>query len=501
MAAVVDERTEIESHHDAASRRWRTLWRFHFYSGILSMPFIVFMALTGLVILYTQPFQDLTQRNLRVVTPASKVVSYDEQEHAVEVAFPKAAVLSVTVPPDRSHSTIFAIDDGSASGRDVFVNPYTGEVLGSVNSGAGLVKLSNRLHGYLNNQWNVKLPTVSALWDDGAVMRDYVLGDLVLEVLGVWTLVLVATGAYIYWPRRSAVGSARTGRGFLRVRWAKGGRARWRDLHGFAGILLIAGMVLTIISGLAWSTYWSPNFTSLANEISPNAWTDAPPSTLGERGDLDRLGNSIPWNTGDRPIPASYATKADGTQPAPLSLDDVVLVAQREHMKPGYTINFPSNETDATSQDTTYGSFTMSNSWPRKTGEVRDVFLDQFSGRTLAEQDAYGYGTVSYAMDTLVSTHMGTQLGIFSRILMTSVCVLALWSVVSAIAMYAKRRRKGTLGIPRRPAHVHLGVGLWIIVGLLCVVFPQWGVTALAILAFDHVVIQRTRLRTVFGQR
>jgi uncharacterized iron-regulated membrane protein len=260
-------------------------------------------------------------------------------------------------------------------------------------------------------------------------------------------------------------------------------------------------MVLTIISGLAWSTYWGPNFTALANEISPNSWTDAPASTLGTRGDLDRLGNTIPWNTGDRPIPASYATKDDGTQPAPLSLDDVVLVAAREHMKPGYTVNFPTNETDAKTKDTTYGSFTLSNSWPRKTGEARDVFLDQFSGKTLGQQDAYGYGTVSYGLDTLVSTHMGTQLGLFSRILMTSVCLLALWSVISAIVMYARRRRKGTLGLPRRPADVRLGWGLWVIVGLLCVVFPQWGVSALAILAFDHFVIQRTRLRSAFGQR
>jgi len=501
MTAVVDERAETSAEYDGASRRWRSLWRVHFYSGILSMPFIVFMALTGLVILYTQPFQDLTQRHLRVVTPAAKVVSYDEQAHAVEVAFPKATVVSVTVPRDRRHSTVVAIDDGSTSGRDVFVNPYTGEVLGSVNSGAGLVRLSNRLHGYLNNEWSLKLPTVSALWDDGAVMRDYQVGDFALEVLGVWTLVLMATGAYIYWPRRSAVGSARNRRGFLRVRWSKGGRARWRDLHGLAGVLLIVGMVLTIVSGLAWSTYWGPNFTALANEISPNSWTDAPSSTLGTRGDLDRLGNTIPWNTGDRPIPASYATKTDGSQPTPMSLDDVVRVAGREHMKPGYTINLPTNEEDAKSKETTYGSFTMSNSWPRRTGEARDVFLDQFSGRTLGEQDAYGYGAVSYGLDTLVSTHMGTQLGIFSRLLMTAVCLLAIWSVVSASAMYAKRRRSGTLGLPRRPADVHLGWGLWVIIGLLCVVFPEWGVSALAILALDHFVIQRTGLRRVFGQR
>jgi hypothetical protein len=34
------------------------------------------------------------------------------------------------------------------------------------------------------------------------------------------------------------------------------------------------------------------------------------------------------------------------------------------------------------------------------------------------------------------------------------------------------------------------------------VVFPQWGVTALAVLAVDRFVIRRVpRLRTAFGQR
>jgi uncharacterized iron-regulated membrane protein len=68
--------------------------------------------------------------------------------------------------------------------------------------------------------------------------------------------------------------------------------------------------------------------------------------------------------------------------------------------------------------------------------------------------------------------------------------------------MYAKRRRKGTLGLPRRPADVHLGRGLVVIAVVLGVVYPQWGASALLILGFDHFVIQRNgRLRRSFGQR
>ena len=48
-------------------------------------------------------------------------------------------------------------------------NPYTGKVLGTDEPGSGPIGLANRLHGYLNNDSIlISLPTVSALWDDGA---------------------------------------------------------------------------------------------------------------------------------------------------------------------------------------------------------------------------------------------------------------------------------------------------------------------------------------------
>lgn len=184
-----------------------------------------------------------------------------------------------------------------------------------------------------------------------------------------------------------------------------------------------------------------------------------------------------------------------------MRLNDIVDIAEDEGMKPGFSVYFPTNVTDDAGE-TTYGAFTVSNSWPRKTGEARDLYLDQFSGKTLDKQEAYGYGAIGHGMDALVSTHMGTQLGIFTRIMMTTLCVLAICSVSSALVMFTKRRRPGTIGLPRRPADVHLPRRLALIAGAAAVVFPQWGVTALAVLGLDRFVIRRIpRLRAAFGQR
>ena len=488
----------------SSSRQWRALWRLHFYSGMFALPFILLMALTGLVILYTQPLEDAFQGDVRTVDAAQgEYLPYSQQEAAVEAAYPDATVYDMTVPSDREHSTRFWLDDGSTDGIHVFVDPYTGEVLGDVQLGGGIVGLSYRLHGYLNNDAiTVPLPAVSALWDDGAVMRDYVVGDLMLEVLGVWTLVLVGSGLYLFWPRKSRQSEGSKGRRRLvALRRGATGRARWRDLHGLAGLVLVPVMIITIVSGMGWSTYWADNFNSLAETLTPGRPAEQTASTHATRGDLDRFGNQIPWSTGDYPIPASYApATTDGSEPAPLGLDAMVRIAEAEGMKPGYTIAFPVNDVDEAGNPV-YGSFTLYNSWPRRTSEARDVFIDQFSGQKLDEQKVYGLGAVYEGMDTLVSLHMGTELGLFSRVLMTALCVLSIWMVISAFAMFWRRRRPGTLGLPRRPADPRFTWKLVAAGVTLGVVFPQWGVVALVVLGVDKLVVQRIpRLRRAFGQ-
>jgi uncharacterized iron-regulated membrane protein len=184
-----------------------------------------------------------------------------------------------------------------------------------------------------------------------------------------------------------------------------------------------------------------------------------------------------------------------------MSLDSVAAIGTQEGMRPGYTISFPKNATDDNG-GLVFGSFTLSNSWPRPTGQIQNLTLDQFTGNTLGDQGAEAMGNVSRGMDTLVMVHMGVQLGLIDRIFMTVLCVLAIWSSVSALVMFTKRRRPGSLGLPRRPVDLRLGRKIKVAGTVLGVMFPQWAATALLILGFDRFVIRRVpRLRMAFGQR
>ncbi len=493
---------------DKASRRWRAVWRTHFYAGILSMPILLMLAITGLVIMYTQPINDTVDRGIRTVSVGKSVTTYDKQAAAALRRFPKETIVSVVTPSKPTHATAF----GLSNGRDVFVDPYTAEVLGDADPDGGVVGLANRLHGTLNNETvTVPVPTAAGVFGPDPFFADIALGDVVVEIFACWGLILAASGVYLWWPRKR-----HTGKALFLPRLRKKGRARWRDLHAVPGFLLSFLLAFFVMTGLPWSGVWGSSFSFAAEKITPGSYPDQPGSTVAKLGDIDRFGNKINWALQGAPVPASpspddgphdgHGTDGSsgtgtekGTEAAALSIDGVVKAGQAEGLRPGFAIAMPEDVTE--NGKTLYGSYAASNPWPSRSQHARSVYFDQFSGETIGEQKLYGVGAISTVSDYGVNTHMGTQFGLINRVVMTTACFALIWSVISGLTMYLKRRRKGTLGLPRRPRELKLANRLILISVLLGVVFPLWGVSALLVLGLDKFVIRRnSTLRTAFGQ-
>ncbi len=355
------------------SRRWRTVWRVHFYAGVFALPMLVLLSITGLVILYTEPINNAFGADLRKVVPAGAPVTLDAQREAVETAFPDLHVSGVTTPKSADLSTVFAVTSDDEHFRDVYVNPYTGVVLGSLQQGSGIVGLANRLHGTLNNDsLKVPLPMLTGILGDGPAFASVPVGEMAVEIWACWGLVLAGTGIFLWWPRKAGTGKAM----FLPslARFRKGGRARWRDLHAVPGILFAGVLMFFVSTGLPWSSYWGDNWSAASSDITPAPRFDEPASTLARTGDLDRFGNRIEWSVRNVPVPASDptagsdasgglghpahpehgpagtptastaaepATVVEAGLPAPLSLDRVAEIAWVERMQPGYSIALP----------------------------------------------------------------------------------------------------------------------------------------------------------------
>ena len=485
----------------------RRIWRLHFWVGLFAAPALLTLACTGLIILYSQPLDLVLNRDLRVVTEGPSQVSLDDQVATARAQVGPGMVLDGVTPPsalDRSTRVDFAPPEtaGESPERDinpnitqVFIDPYTGRYLGQQQSLSGLVGWANRLHAMFGNDGpTVSLPSVGHLIAPSAYPDATVkvgIGGLLIEVTAVWILVLAATGIYLWWPRATERGKPR-----LAIRWGKGGRVRWRDLHAATGILLSAVLIGYIVSGLTWSRYWGENWRAVASTVTPGTEVDAP-STPAKVGDFDRLGRSIAWADKEDPV---YASADPSGTPKPLGFNEIDQIAKSENMLPGYSIIGPSDSEE--DGQPVYGSYTVVNHWPQKLSEQRTLYLNQFTGETITNATADQDGTLSRITSWGVNTHMGTQYGIVTRILATLACLGVLTSVVTATLMWWKRRPTGSAGLPGRTSDAMRSntprgavVAVGVIATALAVLYPSFGVTLIVVLIAESIVETRRNRR------
>lgn len=476
----------------------RRIWRLHFWVGLFAAPTLIVLACTGLIILYTQPLDLWLHRDLKVVTPSASNVSLDAQiATARQNVGPDMVLDAVTPPENPSRSTQVDFlpaeepEVGERNVTQVFVDPYTGSYLGQRHELDGLVGWANQLHRMFGNDGpTLALPSVGHLiaptaYPDASIRVG--IGNLLIEMAAAWVLVLAASGIYLWWPRATERGKPRLG-----IRWRKGGRIRWRDLHATTGILLSVVLIGYIVSGLTWSRYWGENWRAVASTVTPGTEIDAP-STAATVGDFDRLGRRIAWADKEDPV---YASAASGARP--LSFSDIDQIAKSENMIPGYSIVPPSDTTEE--GRTTYGSYTVINHWPQKLSEQRTLYLDQFSGQTIANATADQDGALSRISSWGVDVHMGTQYGVFTRILATGLCLGLLTSIATAVAMWWKRRPTGSAGLPGRTsdtakAYTPRGavVAIGAIATALAVIYPSFGVSLLVVLIAEALLASRRR--------
>jgi uncharacterized iron-regulated membrane protein len=481
----------------------RRVWRAHFWVGLFGAPVLLVLALTGLVILYTEPIDTTLNRQLLVVEVGADPIPLDAQiatarEHVDSgyqfegVTPPKAAGRSTQV--DFADPNAAAYPHGEADVTQVFVNPYTGEYLGQRDQLSGLIGLANQLHRMFGNDGpTIQLPSLGHLINPSAFPDATIpvgLFNLWMEVTAVWILVLLGTGVYLWWPR--AIESAKP---MFGIRWGKGGRIRWRDVHALVGVVLAAVLICYILSGLTWSRYWGENWRAFSSTVAPGQQIDAP-STPATMGDYDRLGRRIAWAAKDDPV---YASEPDGPVSVPLTFSDIDRIAKDERMVPGYTIFGPA---DATVDGTTaWGSYTVVNHWPQKLSEQRTLYLNQFTGATITNATAAQDGALSRLTSFGIDMHMGNQLGWVTRVIATLTCLGVLTSVVTGLVMWFKRRPTGGTGVPAPASaatRADTSKRAKVVVGLLAValsvLFPVFGASLVLVLAVEGLLaLRRTR--------
>lgn len=222
-------------------QRWRALVvRLHFYAGVLVGPFLVVAALTGGAYALAPTLEKFVYRDVLTVDAADRPLPLADQVAAAQSAHPGLAMTGLRPPsaPDESTRIYFAdpeLDEDLL--RAVFVDPYTGRVLGDENTWLGYLPLSTWLDG-LHRHLNLGEP-----------------GRIYSEIAASWLWVVALGGLYLWFVK--AAGDRRRGRKgrILSVDRTVSGRSRTLNWHGATGVWLLAGLLFLSATGITWSTY------------------------------------------------------------------------------------------------------------------------------------------------------------------------------------------------------------------------------------------------------
>ncbi|MEM5500310.1 PepSY domain-containing protein [Ahrensia kielensis] len=424
---------------------YRAVWRWHFYAGLIVLPFMILIAVTGGIYLFKDEINNTLYSDLRIVEPiSSRQLAPSVLTSNALASYPGTlrAYLS-SEAPNRAVEVSIAGQDGIKN--TVYVNPYDGTVLGTAwdaaSSGTSLMYVVRKLHSLEYVGW----------W-----------GNRIIEAAAGWMVLLVGTGIYLWWPRSRNVG-------VYLPRKTKG-RPLWRDIHAVTGIYAAIFIVFLAMTGLPWSGVWGDKFYELSYAadlgMPDGYWSKYPTSTVPVGEALDRS----PWAIEKQPMPLSQASES-----VPVAIDKVIANVENLGIHAGYKLNIPS---------TPDGVFTAS-VYPNDISQERIIHLDQYTGEVLVDMGLSDLGALGWAAEWGIGIHMGQAFGLANQIVLLLACIAMVLLAVSAAIIWWKRRPKGALGAPKVPADWRIPRGVFVIAIIAGIFFPLVGLSLLVIAALE----------------
>lgn len=411
-------------------------YRLHLWLGLASGLILFVVCLSGSLYVFRNEARQLAAPEFfNVATVQEKRLSADEIVAKVEAARPGKKVGSLTIPESPTRTVAVVLNDapskggkgkktgekgganpekggkapkgnqggkgggGKHRGEMVYVDPYTGEIVGEgatpVDEFFGSVM---RLHRFL---W---LPTEIGRPIVGAATLIYV--------------VLTLTGLLLWLPRTAAAWRRKsTWKTALNVRVRRGGWPLVFDLHNALGFYTLLPALILALTGLCWSFGW---------------YRDAVGAVLGE----------APFKA-KREQPEAL-TPPDGS-PRPATLEE--LIARHNELDPGagdVTISIPQDESTATTiqKGRVDGFFALAvknkTQWDRLDASV--VSVERYGKMVEVERFAdkpFGAKIAS----SIRALHLGEITGLSSKIFFFVVCLIATSFPATGVALWAHKLR------------------------------------------------------------
>lgn len=259
-------------------------WKWHFIAGIISLPFVLILSITGAIYLFKPQVENEVIENIQKITLQNEVekLSYDEQWEIAQKN--SKSKLNSVVISSREQSTEF-ISGRFGDKKSIFINPYSGDVSGTFEPKDTWMYKVRKLHGELLG---------------GTI------GTKIVELIACWMIVLIITGLYIWFPFKKGT------KGVFTIRFNEGKRILARDIHAVTGFWISILLLLILAGGLPWTDVFGGNFKKVQE------WTNT--------------GYSKTW----RGIGLASTVKEKR-----ISLDEMIAIAKKENLPGTITLGLP----------------------------------------------------------------------------------------------------------------------------------------------------------------
>ncbi len=270
-------------------------------------------------------------------------------------------------------------------------------------------------------------------------------GRIVVELTTCWTIVLAATGIYLWWPRR-----ATQVWGVWLPRLRRKPYVVLRDLHTVSGIYVAVIAIVIALTGLIYTFVWGYGFQYAGRK------TDA-------------------YDMFSKPM----LSKSPADAPH-IAMDRIVEIAQQRLPDHNLTIWFP-RATGAVYL------VTANNERGPQVNEL--LFIDHGTGEILEDRPISQTKTVYWLGVWNFALHVGSVWGLPTKILWFATCVILMVSPITGVWMWWERRPKGRLGLPRR---IDARRPLWLVATVIAtsLLLPALGVSVLAVIVVDQVAMR-----------
>ena len=233
----------------------RILFKVHLYTGLLVGLLLVVSGLTGSALVFQEEIEVLAHPELLVTAGQGERIALDAVLQTVRRAYPGDRPFVVRMP--RTPQQTYMIRLNNAHDRLVYVDPYSGSILGA------------------HRQDQSVMGWISLLHTDLLAGET---GETAIGIGGVLLIGLCVTGLLLWWPRNGKISQG------FKVQWS----ARWKklnfDLHRASGVYAALFLLLTASTGIAF--VFNEAAIALVDAVTASAPRAAPPRVEPARPDI-----------------------------------------------------------------------------------------------------------------------------------------------------------------------------------------------------------------------